>query len=67
MDLSDFSKVINAMPCGLVSEVHSAFLRAVELSLRIAVAHRAPPNECWANHIAEKNIIFVSLSCGGLV
>ena len=23
--------IINAMPCGLVSEVHSAFLRAVEL------------------------------------
>ena len=35
-------------------------------SLRIAVWDRAPPNECSANHMAEKKkTIFVSLSCGG--
>ena len=34
-------------------------------SLRIAVGQRAPPNECSANHMAEKTIIFVSLSCCG--
>ena len=34
-------------------------------SLRIAVGHRAPQNECSANHMAEKTVIFVSLSCGG--
>ena len=43
------------MPCKLGSEVHSAFLRAVR--------NRAPPNECSANHMAEKTIMFVSLSC----
>ena len=34
-------------------------------SLRITVGHRAPPNECSADHMAEKITIFVSLSCGG--
>ena len=34
-------------------------------SLRVAVGHLAPPNECSANHMAEITIIFVSLSCGG--
>ena len=61
--------IITVMPRGLVSKVHSAFLRAVELQSSdwIAVGHRAPPNECSANHKAEKKNMFVSLSCGGFV
>ena len=39
------------------------FFEQSSYSLRIAVGHRAPPNECSANHTAEKYIIFVSLSC----
>ena len=38
-------------------------------SLRIAVGHRAPPNECSANHMAaekQNNTCLYSLSCGGL-
>jgi len=49
--------IINAMPCGLVSKVHYAFLQLSRYSLWTAVGHRAPPNECLANHKAEKNNI----------
>ena len=46
-------------PCGLVSDVHSVFLRAVELQSSVC---RRTPNECSANHMAEKNLMFVAVA-----
>ena len=55
--------IINAMPCGLVSEVHLAFLRAFEL--QSSDCRRTPSATHGRSHGRKKNIIFVSLSCGG--
>ena len=48
----------NAIPCGLAQRYTRHFFGPSSYSLR---------NECSANHMAEKNIIFVSLSCDGFV